>query len=44
MSPLMVTTNDIDLVIERMAKAVANGINMALHKNMTLRDIESYVG
>ncbi len=44
MSPLMVTTKDIDLVIERTAKTVANGINLALHSDMTLRDIESYVG
>lgn len=44
LAPLMVTTKDIDLVIERMAKTVANGINTALHKNLTLRDIESYVG
>lgn len=43
-SPLMVTTKDIDLVIEKCAKTVANGINLALHKNLTLRDIESYVG
>ncbi len=39
----MVTTKDIDLVIERTAKTVANGINLALHRDMTLRDIESYV-
>lgn len=44
LSPLMVTTKDIDIVIERTAKTVANGINLALHKNLTLRDIESYVG
>lgn len=43
LKPLMVTTKDIDLVIERASKAVANGINLALHKNLTLRDIESYV-
>ncbi len=42
--PLMVTTKDIDLVIDRMSKTVANGINMALHKNITFRDIESLVG
>ena len=36
-------TKDIDLVIERTAKTVANGINLALHRDMTLRDIESYV-
>ena len=39
-APLMVTTKDIDLVIERMSKTVANGINMALHKDITFRDIE----
>ena len=44
MTPLMVTTNDIDLVIERAAKTVANGINLALHNSMTLRDVESYIG
>ena len=44
MAPLMVTTKDIDLVIERTAKTVANGINLALHRDMTLRDVESYVG
>ena len=43
LAPLMVTTKDIDLVIERSAKTVANGINLALHRDMTLRDIESYV-
>ncbi len=44
LAPLMVTTKDIDLVIERASKAVANGINLALHQNMTLRDVECYVG
>lgn len=44
MAPLMVTTKDIDLVIERAAKTVANGINLALHSDMTLHDIENYVG
>ena len=43
LASLMVTTKDIDLVIERTAKTVANGINLALHRDMTLRDIESYV-
>lgn len=43
-APLMVTTKDIDLVIERMAKTVANGINMALHGNLSLREIESFIG
>lgn len=43
MAPLMVTTKDIDLVIERSAKTVANGINLALHHDMSLRDVESFV-
>lgn len=42
-SQLMVTTRDIDLVINRMSKTIANGINMALHKDLTFRDIESVV-
>lgn len=42
-APLMVTTKDIDLVIKRMSKTVANGINMALHKDLSFRDIESVV-
>lgn len=41
--PLMVTTKDIDLVIRRMSKTVANGINMALHRDLTFRDIESVI-
>lgn len=41
---LMVTVKDIDLVIKRMSKAVANGINMALHKNLTIQEIEELVG
>ncbi len=41
---LVVTPKDIDLVIERAAKTVANGINLALHKNLTFDDIESFVG
>jgi len=41
---LMVTPKDIDTVIEKASKTVANGINMALHKNLTFEDIESFVG
>ncbi len=40
---MMVTPKDIDSVIERAAKTVANGINLALHKNLSLKDIESYI-
>lgn len=43
LAPLMVTTQDIDTVIERMAHAVANGINLALHKDITLDEIENYI-
>ena len=41
---MMVTPKAIDLVIERAAKTVANGINLALHRDLTFRDIENYVG
>lgn len=41
---MMVTPKDIDLVIKRAAKTVANGINLALHRNLTFSDIENYVG
>ena len=41
---MIVTPKDIDLVIERSSKTVANGINLALHKNLSFKDIESYVG
>ncbi len=41
---MMVTPKDIDLVIERAAKTVAGGINLALHQDLTLKDIESYIG
>lgn len=41
---MMVTPKDIDLVIERASKTVANGINLALHRDLTFEDIESYVG
>lgn len=41
---LMVTPRDIDLIIERCSKAIANGINLALHENIALEDIEEYVG
>lgn len=44
LSPLMVTTKDIDLVIDRMAKTVANGINLAMHKGITLDEIAAYTG
>ncbi len=43
-APLMVTSKDIDCVIKKMSKAIACGINLALHKNMSLEDISALVG
>lgn len=40
---MMVTPKDIDSVIEKASKTVANGINLALHKNLTLEEVESYI-
>lgn len=40
LEPMLVTANDIDLVVERMSSAVANGINRALHSGMSVREIE----
>lgn len=42
--PMMVTPRDIDLVIKRCAKTIANGINLALHEGISLVDAEEYVG
>ncbi len=42
LSPLMVTTTDIDLVIKKCAKAIAGGINLALHENITLEEIMAF--
>lgn len=41
---LMVTTKDIDYVIKRMSKTIANGINMAFHRNLDLKAIDELVG
>lgn len=42
--PFMVTPKDIDLVIERAAKVIANGINLALHEDITIKEAEEFVG
>ena len=39
----MVTPKEVDLLIERVSKVVANGINLALHKNITFSDIDAYI-
>lgn len=38
----MVTPKEVDLLIERVSRVVANGINLALHKNITFADIDAY--
>lgn len=44
MGQMVVTPKNIDLLIEKASKTVANGINMALHDGLSFEDIESYVG
>ena len=39
----MVTPKEIDLLVERVSKVVANGINFALHKDISFADIEAYL-
>lgn len=41
---LYLTPKDIDILIDRMSKTIANGINKAVHKNLTMEEIESYIG
>ncbi len=38
----MVTPKDVDLMIERIARVVANGINLALHPGIDFSDIAAY--
>jgi len=40
---LMVTTTDIDSVAGRVSKVVANGINLCLHKGITLQEINEFL-
>lgn len=44
MGTMVLTPKNIDLIIEKASKTVANGINMALHEDITFEYIESYVG
>jgi len=39
----IVTPKDVDLLIDRVSKVVANGINLALHKDITFQDIDAYI-
>ncbi|MBE7048155.1 MAG: GPR endopeptidase [Ruminococcaceae bacterium] len=38
----IVTPKEVDILIDRVAKVVANGINFSLHKDITFQDIEAY--
>ncbi len=38
----IVTPKDVDMLIDRVAQVVANGINLALHKDITFQDIAAY--
>ena len=40
---LIVTPKEIDDIIERVAKVIANGLNIALHQGITLNDVNRYV-
>lgn len=42
LSELFVTPKEMDEVMEYLASIVANGINLAVHKGMTLKDINKY--
>ncbi len=43
MADFIVTPKDIDRKTEQISKIVANGINLALHKDIGFQDIEAYV-
>jgi spore protease len=40
---LMVTPKDVDSIIENISKIIANGINIALHPSVHLKDINRYI-
>lgn len=40
---LIVTPKEIDEVIEKVSKVIANGLNIALHQGITLNDVNRYV-
>lgn len=43
MPNFLTTPKDIDILIGKTAEVVANGINFALHKNISFEDIEIYI-
>lgn len=40
---LIVTPKEVDDIIDRISKIIANGLNIALHKGITLQDVNRYV-
>ncbi|TYQ18376.1 UNVERIFIED_CONTAM: spore protease [Acetivibrio alkalicellulosi] len=40
---LIVTPKEIDNVIDRVSKVIANGLNIALHQGITLNDVNRYI-
>ncbi|QNU68435.1 GPR endopeptidase [Ruminiclostridium herbifermentans] len=40
---LIVTPKEIDDIINRVSKVVANGLNMALHQGISLKDVDNYI-
>jgi len=40
---LIVTPKEIDDVVDRIAKVIANGLNIALHQGITLDDVNRYI-
>jgi len=43
LSGFIVTPKEIDSLIEKASQIVAGGINLTLHKNISLKDTEAYV-
>ena len=40
---LIVTPKEIDEAIEKISKVIANGLNIALHQGITLKDVDRYI-
>ncbi len=40
---LIVTPKEVDEVVDRIAKVIANGLNIALHQGITLNDVNKYI-
>ena len=40
---MIVAPKDVDNIIDDISSVIANGINISLHKGITLADIDKYV-